>query len=355
MAVAEIGKLLTQQLRVTLLYTVAVLFLLYGVLTVCTSGDRRPSSAPASQVSSKSASAPSISCPIYASPQRMPSETTRLRTKWEETRIFVADRRLTFINSAALEFHRRLITDVEEGGVPGMFLECGVAKAGSSLLFASQKNPDRCLHLFDTFEGIPKPSEKDGPDVHRRYKAIQRRKLSPGTAAAVDGNDTKLKTLEEAKNTYYGDMENLLEYDQKLFAEASSRELLSAERVFFHKGMFKDTVRPTGPVAYAHLDGDWFDSVYDPLKAIVPVLSVGAYIVLDDVFAYSGSKSAMADFFNLDMAALEELTRGKPSKFCRASVGSLHFRIALHERAYVQRISDAGMESSLYPVCISKA
>ena len=75
--------------------------------------------------------------------------------------------------------HERLLNQIELQGIPGMIFECGVAKAGSAIAFAAIKHPQRCLHLFDTFEGIPEPNVlKDGLDVQERYKQIQEDKQS---------------------------------------------------------------------------------------------------------------------------------------------------------------------------------
>ncbi len=50
-------------------------------------------------------------------------------------------------------------------GVPGAFVECGVYMGGSTMAMAATLKSlgvlDRELYLFDTFEGMPPPCEKD--------------------------------------------------------------------------------------------------------------------------------------------------------------------------------------------------
>ena len=49
--------------------------------------------------------------------------------------------------------------------IPGDFVECGVYKGGSTMAMAltllTEGSSDRDIHLFDTFEGMPKPGDKD--------------------------------------------------------------------------------------------------------------------------------------------------------------------------------------------------
>lgn len=181
----------------------------------------------------------SCSCGRMEFPRRSESEEAKFRSAWQRSVQFVIAHKLTFMDEDLLKFHRDVLHEIESKGIPGMIFECGVAKAGSSITFAAYKHPKRCLHLFDTFEGIPEPSSKDGPDVLQRYMEIKADKLNCQ------------KGLPNCNKEYYGNMDNLLLYDKTQFEMAGLPA--SKNAVYFHKGLFDDTVWPAGPIAYAHL------------------------------------------------------------------------------------------------------
>ena len=71
---------------------------------------------------------------------------------------------------------------------------------------------------------------------------------------------------------YYG-------YHDDLYAEVSDSFArlgvpLTDNRVDLVKGLFEDTLGLDGPVAFAHIDGDWYDSAMVCLTRIAPRLSV---------------------------------------------------------------------------------
>ena len=66
------------------------------------------------------------------------------------------------------------------------------------LLASALKQPQRCLHLYYTFEGIPKPSPgRDGKDVHERYRVIQAR----GSKSVWRGKATAIRNTTATWNT----------------------------------------------------------------------------------------------------------------------------------------------------------
>ena len=63
------------------------------------------------------------------------------------------------------------------------------------------------------------------------------------------------------------------------------------------QGLFEDTVRLDEPVAFAHLDGDWYESTMTCLTRIAPLLVPGGRIVLDDYYTWSGCRRAVDEYF----------------------------------------------------------
>jgi Macrocin-O-methyltransferase (TylF) len=63
------------------------------------------------------------------------------------------------------------------------------------------------------------------------------------------------------------------------------------------KGLFQNTLNVSGPVAMAHLDGDWYESVMVCLERITPHLVSGGILVIDDYFDWSGCRKAVDEYF----------------------------------------------------------
>jgi hypothetical protein len=145
---------------------------------------------------------------------------------------------------------------------------------------------------------------------------------------------------------YYGNMENLMEFDKRQFQTLGFGDL-EEHNIYFHKGLFDDTVWPKGPVAYAHLDGDWYDSTKNMLDRISPYLSVGGYFVLDDVFDWSGARAAFSDFFGVNVEWLQH----QPQKSCYTETAGKHFRVFLAEKASAQVLPSK--DSSITP-CVKQ-
>lgn len=185
--------------------------------------------------------------------------------------------RLTYLSPAKMACLARTCRAIEEQQVPGVFIEAGCALGGSAILIASVKKPQRELLVYDVFGMIPAPGADDTPDVHERYRRI------------VEGRSEGI-----AGDKYYGYEANLYEV-VKYNLERYEIDL-AARHVQLVRGLVQDTLTGTGPVAFAHIDLDWYDPVSVCLQRIYPRLSVGGSIVVDDYHDWGGCRRAVDAF-----------------------------------------------------------
>ena len=186
---------------------------------------------------------------------------------------------LTFLDRRALYDIVEVIDSIERHGIEGAIVEAGCARGGAAIAMASVKSPKRAMAVYDVFGMIPPPTEKDGPDVHERYAAI-----IAGAAEGVDGT------------SYYGYEADL--YTQVCRSFAKHGINLADNNIRLIQGLFDDTLHPDGSISCAHIDCDWYESVTTCLNRIVPRLSRGGVLVIDDYYSWSGCKQAVDDYFS---------------------------------------------------------
>ena len=187
--------------------------------------------------------------------------------------------RLTYLSTGKLISLAWLCRSLDRRHIEGVIVETGCALGGSALVVAAAKSPARPLAIYDVFAMIPPPSDNDGADVAKRYDLI-RSGRSPGI-----GGDT-----------YYGYQSNLYEKVRDTFERAGYPPV--EHHVSLVKGMIEDTLHVEGPVALAHIDLDWYEPVLTSLERIVPHLSAGGVIVLDDYLDWSGCRKATDQYFD---------------------------------------------------------
>jgi O-methyltransferase len=137
--------------------------------------------------------------------------------------------------------------------VPGDMAELGVAR-GASAKMISTRAPERVLHLFDTFDGLPDPSQNDSS----RFKKRQYR-----------------HTLEEVQG------------------------YLASGNLRFYKGLFPETARnlSNARFAFVHLDADLYESTMAGLEWFYPRLNRGGILVSHDYDTSNGVNLAFEKFF----------------------------------------------------------
>lgn len=189
----------------------------------------------------------------------------------------IAARRLTYLSQNKLVQLIRSLEEIEKKRVAGRLVEAGCA-LGGSLVLISAYAPGRAISVYDTFEMIPPPGPEDPPEVHDRYRVI----LS-GKSEGIGGD------------LYYGYRGDLRDFVTRQVAEVAGAE--AVQRIELHKGLVQDTLVLEEPVAFAHIDVDWYEPVQTCILRLWPLLPKGGILVFDDYFDWGGCKKAVDEFF----------------------------------------------------------
>jgi len=181
----------------------------------------------------------------------------------------------TMVNYPRLSNIYSSVKLMEKNKMKGAFVECGVWKGGCAAvmaLAADRARSGRKVWLFDSFEGLPEPTEKDGTDkdgVSAREHFRMNKDIAP-----IEG------------------VEKLLFLKLKL----------DKENVLIKKGWFKDTLpeakKATGPIAILRLDADWYESTKCCLENLYDNVIPGGYVILDDYNFHQGCQRATDEFLS---------------------------------------------------------
>jgi Macrocin-O-methyltransferase (TylF) len=206
-------------------------------------------------------------------------EMATLRPTDRELISRIRSRNLTYLSNRRLASLVNTCRSVEERNLPGTFLEAGCALGGSAILIASLKRNERPLFVYDVFGMIPPPTKEDTQDVHDRYRTIVE-----GQSRGISGDK------------YYGYEENLYEVVQSnLKRSGIDRE---KQCVALIKGLLQDTMKIDEPVAFAHIDVDWYEPVKTCLQRVFPNLIIGGSIILDDYQDWGGCRKATDEYLS---------------------------------------------------------
>jgi len=149
--------------------------------------------------------------------------------------------------------------------IPGEFWEMGVYMGGSAGLIG-KIGRDKVLRLFDSFEGVSEPTGKDVPQQ-------------------CYGKDGPMWAGE-----WRGDLK---------------RALLNIDReCVIHKGWIPETfsqVPEEAKVAFCHIDCDLYQPTKDSLEFVLPRLSEGGLVIVDDFdyWRHPGIRKAIEELLPL--------------------------------------------------------
>ena len=193
----------------------------------------------------------------------------------DETGLLARISPYTMLNYARLKNVYTLSKRVIERKVEGGFVECGVWKGGcigTMGLAARKMGEERELWLFDSFEGLKKPTEKDG-QKGRLYK--EGRLLGISTEGCI----TKKEEVEDL-----------------LFFRLNFK----GEVVHIIEGWIEDTLpvykERIGKISILRIDLDFYKSTKFCLYQLYDSVASGGYIIIDDYYDWEGCKTAVDEF-----------------------------------------------------------
>jgi hypothetical protein len=165
--------------------------------------------------------------------------------------------------------------------IDGDIVECGIWRGGSAMLIAKYlkiKNiRNRKIYLYDTYEGMPKPSENDTNFIGENA-IVEFSKKSIGD----NSSSWCAATIEEVKKNIYSTG----------FEE---------DNIVFIKGKVEKTIPnmlPEDKIAILRLDTDWYESTKHELIHLYPLLVDNGVLIIDDFGHWDGAKKAVIEYFN---------------------------------------------------------
>lgn len=175
--------------------------------------------------------------------------------------------------------------------IPGDVVECGVWRGGSMHAVArvldSFGDHSRDLYLFDTFDGMTAPTEKD-----------------TRTGDGVTAQELMDRSTKEAGIWAYASLEDV----KAGFATVP----YPAEKIHYVQGKVEDTVPGQAPetISLLRLDTDWYESTRHELEHLYSRLVSGGVLIIDDYGSWQGSAQATDEFLESTGARLMLLRAG---------------------------------------------
>ena len=148
--------------------------------------------------------------------------------------------------------------------VPGHTAECGVFQGrGSYLILEANLHSGKQHHIFDSFEGVSKPDDRD---IHGHKHTKE-----------------------------WG------QFDMAFPEESLRQRFQSYQGVHYHKGWIPEKFHEVSneKFSFVHIDVDLYQPTYDSIAHFYPLLSPGGIILCDDYAADGtpGARKAMDEFF----------------------------------------------------------
>ena len=219
---------------------------------------------------------------------------TQLQLDEAACQLFKPCRNATMVRWTRARLAHFAVRYINDHNVPGDILEAGVWRGGMSCYMARTQllslrgwSTNRHLWLFNTFEGMPRPTDEDGQVPMQVWSRVQN-----GSRAAMGGVQAPGKWA-------YGPVEAV--------QATLARTHYPSHAVHLVKGQVEQTLpRLLGAadqekprtLSLLRLDTDWFASTETELQLLWPLLSPGGWLYVDDYFDWKGARKAVDDWLS---------------------------------------------------------
>lgn len=168
---------------------------------------------------------------------------------------------------------------IVKADVPGSLVECGVWRGGSMMVAAmtllALGDTSRDLVLYDTFEGLPRPDDRQDVDIWGQR--------------AIDGW-AQYAITDRASTWARAGLEEV--------AANLASTGYPEERVRLVKGLVEETLPDQAPdrIALLRLDTDWYRSTRHEMEVCYPRLSPRGILLVDDYGHFLGARRAIDEY-----------------------------------------------------------
>lgn len=176
------------------------------------------------------------------------------------------------VSQAEVDIILRELRQVLDSKVPGDVVELGCYVGTTSVFLAREiAGTERKLYCYDSFEGLPAKSAQDSSPAGEQFKT--------GELLA-----TKKEFIKNMKHAGVA----MPQVKKAWFSDLTPADL-------------------PGQIAFAFLDGDYYESIRDSLKLVWPKLAPGATVVVDDYAneALPGAGRAIDEWLQAHPAKLQ--------------------------------------------------
>jgi O-methyltransferase len=183
---------------------------------------------------------------------------------------------MTQLNEERLLCNINSIQHIVQNDVDGDIVEIGVWRGGSvlSMLLTLESLGvfDRTIHLYDTFDGMTKPTEFDV------FNGVHANEFTKIHYNSDDISEMCKILVDEVKNNI------------------KTNSTYPSNLINYHKGdILKNTFFPT-KISVLRLDTDWYESTKFELENFYDLVSENGVIIIDDYNCWDGAKKAVHEF-----------------------------------------------------------